>query len=181
MFDKVEKIAYSGRPWAFSHQRIITLGGLAMKKRLALLVALMGLAAWSLSGCSEDENNNGNGAPTPGKIEVEADNILDRENDVLSVAVYADTLDWYPGAPNEAVISRAITTMDSSNFSFSHVMQELDAQQQETGVEMEFEPATYSVVFFVSEQGSAPDRFVEVRAQVNGDMIVEAPPWDQWP
>ena len=93
--------------------------------------------------------------------------------------VAAFAYDWQPGATDSAVAGYR-TVVSADNFSSTEVLHASDAQWDISEEEKVFEPGTYSVVFFVALPDNPPQFFAEVRSEVNGDITVTAPAWENW-
>ncbi len=146
-------------------------------RRVYPLLAI--LAAISVSGCSErtyDEIT----PQSPGVITAIARHIGERQGDLLSVGVWGPGINWTPATGAELATAYAQDAIDSSDYSMTHTMTEMDREGNETSVAKLFEPGDYSVVFFISGVASPYDRFVEIRIHVNGNMFVEAPDSSAW-
>jgi hypothetical protein len=141
--------------------------------RLAILIVLVTI------GCGEDPPFEV--VPQePGIITAIARQVPDRQGDFLSIGVWGPGIDWVPGMDAELSVSTARWTIDSEDFSISHMMTEIGIDRTDTGIAKAFEPGDYSVVFFVGYDGEAPDRYAEVRVHVNGDRTADAPDWSGW-
>ncbi len=116
----------------------------------------------------------------PGTLTAIARQVPDRQGDIFSIGVWGPGIDWAPGMDAELTVSAARWIIDSDDFSISHTMTEIGVDRNDTGIAKAFEPGDYSVVFFVGDDGAAPDRFAEVRVHVNGDLTVDAPDWSGW-
>ncbi|MBU0518590.1 hypothetical protein KKA00_06950 [bacterium] len=150
------------------------------KQAVIILTLVMSFSATWLLSCASDSDKAPNQPGQEGEITTSVDHITGRSGDFLMSAVYDKSIDWTPGASNDLIVSSIIVPIDSDDFSFSHIMQEMDSLGQETGVEKTFAAGTYSVLFFVGESNNPPDTYAEIRATVDGDINVEAPPWGSW-
>lgn len=128
-----------------------------------------------VAGCSCDDQTSP--AAVRGKITAKAGGISGQSDKVYSVV--ACDYDWSPGAPPDAIAGFHVT-ITSNDYSSTAVLDSLDANGGPTGVQKTFEPGNYSVVFFVSPQGSSPQYFAEVRLELKGNSTVSAPTWGQW-
>ena len=137
----------------------------------AVLLVLLGIVA----GCSRDKSVGPE--PSRGKITAKADGIQGQSGNLYSVSVYA--YDWFPGAETPA-IAGVRATIPSDVYSPADTMRTLDANGTPTAEPKVFDPASYSVVFFVSVPGFPPRYFAEVRAIVDGDITATAPAWSGW-
>ncbi len=128
-------------------------------------------------------SDNKTATPVPqaqaGKITAVASGITGQNGKTYAVAAY--DYDWAPGAAGPA-IGGAMGIINSDNFSFSEVLRTVDqgGNFTLTAEEKTFGPGTYSVVFYVSEQGKPPQYFAEKRVTVNGDVTATAQKWSDW-
>jgi len=117
------------------------------------------------------------GAAVPGTITATVQSIQGQNGKTLTVGVY--DFDWTPGSPN-TFVGLIYVPIAGDDFSSTVVVTGVGADGSPAETPATFQPGTYSVVFFVSAAGSAPEFFTEVRATVAGDISVSAPTWDSW-
>ena len=141
-----------------------------------VVVMLVGLACGG-NGSPGSTAPPTTGAAIPGSITATVSSVEGQNGSTLSVGVY--DFDWSPGAPN-TFVGLVYAPITSDDFSSSVVVTGVGADGSPTQEPAIFQPGTYSVVFFVSPPGSAPEFFSEIRATVAGDMTVSAPAWGSW-
>jgi hypothetical protein len=113
----------------------------------------------------------------PGTIAATVPSIQGQNGKTLVVGVY--DYDWTPGSPN-TFVGLIHVPITSDDFSSTVVVTGVGADGSPSETPVTFQPGTYSVVFFVSAAGTAPEFFTEVRATVAGDISVSAPAWGSW-
>jgi hypothetical protein len=146
-----------------------------LKRILPVLVSM------ALTGvmCTKKNSTEPEPEPVQGKITAVAAGIAGQNGNVYSVMVYES--DWAPGS-TATVVAGILAPITGDDFSLTQKLHPVDPQSPGgySSEDKVFEPKTYSVVFFVSPQGSAPQHFAEVRVAVNGDVTATAPIWADW-
>ena len=140
-----------------------------------IAIIAFAVLAMVLNSCGDKSSDSNQ--PAPGKITASASGIVAQNGNTFAVMAY--DYDWQPGA-TELAIAGVMGIINSNPYSFSSVLYAADTLGMPTNAERVFDPAIYSVVFFISAPGMPPQHYVEVRSAVNGNITVPAPTWANW-
>lgn len=149
--------------------------------RLLLLLVIVVLLVTLVTACGSSSGNATTSASQSqqGKITAKASGIKGQNGKIFAAAAY--NYDWTPGATGPAVAG-LVGPITSDNFSFTDILNQLNAwgDPSTSTADMIFDPGTYSVVFYVSAPGGAPQYFAKLRVTVKGDVTATAPNWSSW-